>query len=231
MQFVKDMGTESGFSKFNRLATQVAMRLHGTRYACHDNSDTAVWQLGDGMAIVDRYYRYPVVIVHDWFPQYERYLENARKVIFLGNFEHPSVKRSYTLEGYPYDPLPLLPFMGVEVLLYGVYDGSCHDMVIEQCRGKDVRFACFDNDDSECECKQAELFEELKTVAHGLDVSRKTSELMLETYARSSKLTLHCGSGTRGFLHGMAVAYGGKSQKCDDGYTVPAISAIVDLLR
>ena len=231
MQFVKDIGTEDGFSKFNRLARDVAAACRDTRFSCHENPDVAVWQLGDGMAIVDRFFKKPIVIVHDWYPHYEQYLELAGKIVFLGCFDHPQYRRSYSLSSFPYDKLNRLPNDDIDVLVEGVFDGSDMDWVLERCDGKRVRMACFSNDDPDCEEAQSELEKGLGNVAKYLDVKERVCELMLETYIRSVPLTIHCGSGNRGFLHSMAVSYGGCTKKCDDGYTVSTLVDLLNLLR
>jgi hypothetical protein len=231
MQFVKDIGTEDGFSKFNHLARTVASVCTDTRFACHENPDVAVWQLGDGMAIVDRFFKRPVVIVHDWFPHYEQYIDLARKVIFLGNFDHPEYSRAIHLSSYPYDIEKRLPADDIDVLVEGVFDGSCTDWVLERCTGKRVRMVCFPNDDPEFEEAQAELERRLGEVTNYLEVRKRVYELVLASYIRSAPLTLHCGSGNRGFLHSMAVSYGGITKKCDDRYTVSTVADLVKVLR
>ena len=230
MQFVKDISTEPGYSKINHLAVQVAKARPDTRYACPENPAVAVWQLGDGMAVVDRRFVRPVVIVHDWYPHYAKYLEKAGRIVFLGNFDHPEYPTAKTLASYPFDPEPKIPSDGTEVLVEGVYDGSCEDWVLGECEGKRVRFACFGNDDPDCDDAQGRLLAGIRGVASSVVESRRPSELMLLTYMRSADRVVHCGSGRRGFLHSAAVSYGGRSQTRDDGFTVSTILDLVALL-
>lgn len=231
MQFVKDIGTEDGFSKYNHLARAVASICTDTRFSCHENPDVAVWQLGDGMAIADRFFKRPVVIVHDWYPQYEKYIDAAKKVIFLGTFDHPACSKAIHLASYPYNMEKRLPDDDIDVLVEGIFDGSCMDWVLERCEGKRVRMACFSNDDPDCEDAQSELERRLGEVSKSLDVCRRVPEIVLGTYIRSAPLTLHCGSGNRGFLHSMTVSYGGITEKCDDSYTVSTVADLAKVLR
>lgn len=231
MQFVKDIGTEDGFSKYNRLARDVAAVCRDTRFSCHENPDVAVWQLGDGMAIADRFFKKPIVLVHDWYAHYEQYLDLAGKIVFLGNFDHPRYPRSFTLSSFPYDAEKRLPSDGIDVLVEGVFDGSSMDWVLERCEGKRVRMACFSNDDPDCDDAQTELEKRLGEVSKYLEVKRRVYELVLTTYIRSAPLTLHCGSGNRGFLHCVTVSYNGHTQKCDDSYTVSTLNDLLRVLR
>lgn len=231
MQFVKDIGSEDGFSKFNRLARVVASVCTDTRFACRENPDVAVWQLGDGMAVADCFFKRPIVIVHDWYPHYEKYVDLAGKVVFLGNFDHPACSKAVHLESYPYDVERRLPSDDIDVLVEGVFDGLCMDWVLERCEGRRVRMACFSNDDPDCDDAQTELETRLGEVAKSLDVKRRVYELVLSTYIRSAPLTLHCGSGKRGFLHSMTVSYSGITRGCDDSYRVSTVADLVRVLR
>lgn len=232
MQFTKDLGAETGFSKFNHLAVEFAKVDLNVRYA--DNAelagdDVVVHQLGDGRAVYIPGCKRNVFLVHDWYPNYERYVHDAAKVVFLGHFDHPHVDRSVEVESYPAQKLPGLPNDGYEVLVTGMPDDDDVPAVIEKLSGFDnIRVVCYDDGMR----MNGEIIGRLVAGLSGkrVEVKSRVSEPMLYAYIRNARTVVHVG-GHRGHLHSLAVL----NSNCisltgDDGFVPAEIRKVYTLL-
>ena len=232
MQFTKDLGTEVGFSKFNHLAVEFAKVDLNVRFA--DNAELAgndivVHQLGDGRAVYIPGCKRNVFLVHDWYPNYERYVHDAAKVVFLGHFDHPHVDRSTEVESYPVPKLPDLPNDGYEVLVTGMPDDDDVPAVLEKLSGFDnIRVVCYDDGMR----LNGEIIGRLVAGLSGkrVEVKSRVSEPMLYAYIRNARTVVHVG-GHRGHLHSLAVL----NSNCisltgDDGFVPPEIRQVYNLL-
>lgn len=232
MQFTKDLGAETGFSKFNHLAVEFAKVDLNVRYA--DNAelagdDVVVHQLGDGRAVYIPGCKRNVFLVHDWYPNYERYVHDAAKVVFLGHFDHPHVDRSTEVESYPAQKLPDLPNDGYEVLVTGMPDDDDVPAVLEKLSGFDnIRVVCYDDGMR----MNGEIIGRLVAGLSGkrVEVKSRVSEPMLYAYIRNARTVVHVG-GHRGHLHSLAVL----NSNCisltgDDGFVPAEIRKVYALL-
>ena len=232
MQFTKDIGSEPGFSKFNRLAVDFARIDLDIRFA--DNAQSAgdsmvVHQLGDGRAVYIPGCKRNAFIVHDWYPHYERYVHDAVKVVFLGHFDHPQVARSVEVESFPVAELPSLPNDGYGVLLTGMPDEADVEPVLEKLEGMDnIRIACYDDGMP----SNAEIIGKIAAGLSGkrVDLKSRVSEPMLYAYIRNALTVVHVG-GHRGHLHSLAV----RNSRCvslteDDGFIPADVRKVYALL-
>lgn len=223
MQFTKDLGAETGFSKFNHLAVEFAKIDLGIRYADSAElagNDVVVHQLGDGRAVYIPGCKRNVFLVHDWYPNYERYVHNAKKVIFLGHFDHPYVDRSVDVESYPVPKLDKVPNDGYEVLVTGMPDESDIPLAMEKLSGFDgIRVVCYDDGMQ----SNGEIISRLVDGLSGnrVEVKSRVSEPMLYTYVRNARTVVHVG-GHRGHLHSLAVLNANCISLTGDDSFVPA---------
>lgn len=222
MHFIKDIGSEQGWSKFDTLATWCASYAHGIRFYRPGVDGTVVQQAGDGRVLKApaEYRGRKRIILHDWYDHYMQYVTGCDYVYVLGDFEHPAlpgIVRTYA--SFPVPQMHKLPFIGYDAVIGGEIGLADVDYVLDslpdECRNVALVCSC----GGELGVKRmldAELVPEL--TANGVNVGYRNSHtglpLLISMY-RSARCIIHCGSGNLGMLHSIAAMHYNENPAAD----------------
>lgn len=218
--FARDLMLDYGESKFNRLAVSCAQYRHDIRYFEHGcNPGQVIVQCGDGRMVLPTGYMHMnlLAILHDWTDSYQVAIDAASRVICLGDFKHPDFgKRTDTVESYPIDTITLDGIRGDTrddiTLIGGVAAAGASEWLKEYAGNMsgNVLLAPFDASEpqSTAECqKLAKL--NFGTASVNYAPNSLNAAILVARYMNSATI-YHIGSGTRGFLHAVAVYSGAK---------------------
>jgi hypothetical protein len=239
--FGKDLGAFEGESKYDLLAVAVARTIEvETKFAAPNVvPDLGVTQFGDGL-VRRAEGKKNVYIFHDWYDAYRNKVRKYDKAIFLGNFAHPELEKSVTLDSYPVStPISRPEDPKGQILICGEYEDHCHDWIVDHVKTflsekyMKLRIACPYGGVNEGDIGYWKMRNALVSlVVNESDITDSpfASVELLGEYMASSNHILHCG-GHRGMVHSMAVSTG----KCcsytgDDSYRPSTIYEINSLL-
>ena len=216
MQFTRDLRVPDGYSKYNLLATMCASVDHRSRWYHPESKDLVAVQCGEGRIIgPDGVENRPhAVILHDWDEKYTKALERAVKVVSFGKKEG-APGNAVVLESFPLPPLRQQPVgKDSEILIAGqCMKQEDLEFALETVKGMDRGLSVTVALD---ERGSAGMDREILKLVHsdelaGFDrvkrVKSPSYHMMVALY-ESSGIIIHCGSGSRGFLHALAVKMG-----------------------
>ena len=216
MQFTRDLRVPDGYSKYNLLATMCASVDHRSRWYNPESKDLIAVQCGEGRIIgPDGVEKRPhAVILHDWDDKYIPVLERAVKVVSLGKKEG-APDNTVVLESFPLPPLRQQPVgKDSEILIAGQCVAPDDlEFALETVKGMDRNLSvtvALDERGSTGMDREILNFTHCDDLA-GFDRVKRVkspSYHMIVALYESAGIILHCGSGTRGFLHSLAVKMG-----------------------
>lgn len=205
MLFSKDVFEADGYSKFNALSFTCMKYMHECRFSDGPTDDIVVCHAGDGRIMNTKDAKRQIYVVHDWNDAYLPYLESAVRIIYLGNFDHPVIRRqTVTLNSYPIDPsVTRLPLCDADITVVG--DVARTDQWVDWDsidKAKSIRVAVADPLD-------LHMFADfLKDMGFNIDVPVNRSLLSLTTEIRSARNLIHLGHGRRGMIPSLAIYLG-----------------------
>lgn len=217
MQFGKDYRREYGFSKINTLAVECAKYDHSIRYFDVASTDMdVVVQCDDGiMTVPNLLPKHNVTcILHDWRSAYQSVVDRSNRVICIGSFSHPDfAANTINVDSFPvdfsYKIAPKVPYdvvIGGELREHREYAEYVLDALTDDAHT--ALICCYTDSLSKAD---EVLIDLTKRVGEKCTVSFMPvlNDVMVKMFYTSANRIIHCGDGTRSYLHSVSMMGGG----------------------
>ena len=192
----------------NLLAEMTAKWLHDVRWYDEASSDIVVIQCADNYVATPASTESPVVVLHDWRDKYLPYVETASKVVCLGNFQTPEFE-STRLESFPIEPdVDFASRNSFDLVVGGRPGENDAEYIKSHLTGEErsILLCCNFDLDSPQDSMLGEVFSDYPKDTR-IVIRQDYSDVMVALAYRTAKRIIHCGSGTRGWLHSLAVKH------------------------
>lgn len=212
MQLLRDFGVQFYRSKLNRLSTMFTRYDESFRWFTGACRDTVLMQAYRGMVLKQTSIStHNVIVLHDYFPSYDRDIERCERVFCIGNYEYPEFGcNTVRFESFPLDVanLRLLPENRFDAVIGGEIRGDDFDYIMDSLPVNPSRIAIVCSPDGDIGCEETvemvcnAIRERLAPVE--LYVNTDASHFLVDTMYLSSRHIVHCGDAMRGYMHALA---------------------------